>query len=62
MSPVCDGKMEKGVEGWGPGVPEALAECVTHQSPRPSSVFGLLCLDKADWFALNPVIYAKLFS
>lgn len=40
----------------------ALVECVTHQSLRPSALFGLLCLDKADWFALNPVIYAKLFS
>lgn len=58
MSPVCDGKVKRGV--WGSaGAP---AECVTHQSPRPTALFGLLCLDKADWFALNPVIYAKLFS
>lgn len=26
----------------------------------PGTLFGLPCLDKADWFALNPVIYAKL--
>ncbi len=58
MSPVCDGRVEKG----GSGVAGAPAECVTHQSPRPGTLFGLLCLDKADWFALNPVIYAKLFS
>lgn len=59
MSPVCDGKVGKGGSA---GFAGALAECVTHQSPRPGALFGLLCLDKADWFALNPVIYAKLFS
>lgn len=26
----------------------------------PGTLFGLPCLDKTDWFALNPVIYAKL--
>ena len=58
MNPLYDGKVEKG----GLGVTGAPAECVKHQALRPGTLFGLLCLDKADWFALNPVIYAKLFS
>lgn len=58
MSLVCDGKLKRG----GSGVSGASAEYVTHQSLRPDALFGFLCLDKADWFALSPVIYAKLFS
>lgn len=29
---------------------------------RPSTLFRIVCLDKADWFALNPVIHTQLFS
>lgn len=59
IQPIKANQCELSERGVGGGTP---AECVTHQSPRPGALFGLLCLDKADWFALNPVIYAKLSS
>lgn len=53
---VCDG--DRGGQG---GPSRVCSSSVGPARPGPA-LFGFLCLDKADWFALNPVMYAKLLS